>query len=75
MSKKIIAIALILVTTCMVLVSGCYKVTTLTISNNEEVTRTVSIAADLIPIFSKNCSLSGCHNSGGIKPDLTADKA
>jgi hypothetical protein len=75
MSKKIIATALILVTTCMVFITGCYKVTTLTIPNDEEVTRPVSLAGDLIPIFGKSCSISGCHNSGGLKPDLTADKA
>ena len=29
----------------------------------------------MIPIFAKNCAVSGCHNTGGLKPDLTADKA
>ena len=74
MSKKIIGIALILLTTCMVFITGCYKVTTLTIANNAEVTRPVSLTDDLIPVFATSCSISGCHNSGGIKPDLTADK-
>ena len=74
MSKKMIAIALILVASCVVLITGCYKVTTLTIPNNGEVTTTVSLASDLIPIFAANCSISGCHNSGGLKPDLTAAK-
>ncbi|MCX6313600.1 MAG: hypothetical protein NTX08_02550 [Sphingobacteriales bacterium] len=74
MSKKIITIALILVTTCMVLITGCYKVTTLTLANNEEVTRPVSLATDIIPVFTASCSISGCHNSGGIKPDLSAEK-
>ena len=75
MSKKIIAIALILVTSCTVFVSGCYKVTTLVEANNAEVTTPVSLATDLIPVFAASCSISGCHNSGGLKPDLTADKA
>lgn len=75
MSKKIIAIALILVTTCMVFVTGCYKVTTLVIPNTgEEITRPVSLADDIIPVFNTKCSISGCHNTGGIKPDLSADK-
>lgn len=74
MSKKIIAIGLILVATCMVFVTGCYKVTTFVIANDAEITRPVSLTDDLIPLFAKNCSISGCHNSGGIKPDLTADK-
>jgi hypothetical protein len=56
------------------LVTGCYKVTTFTIANDAEITRPVSLGDDLIPLFAKNCSMSGCHNSGGIKPDLTADK-
>lgn len=65
---------MILVVSCMVFVTGCYKVTTLTIPNDQEVTSTVSLATDLIPLFATNCSISGCHNSGGLKPDLTADK-
>ncbi len=76
MSKKIIAIALLLVTTGMYLITGCYKVKTLVIQNlGEEVTTTVSISNEIIPIFSKSCSVSGCHSNGGIKPDLSADKA
>ncbi|MEP6675471.1 MAG: hypothetical protein ABJA78_09955 [Ferruginibacter sp.] len=74
MSKKIMVIAAILITGLMVFISGCYKVTTLTIPDNEEVTRPVSLLDDLVPVFVKNCSISGCHNSGGIKPDLTIDK-
>ena len=75
MSKKIIAIALILVATCMFFVTGCYKVTTLVIPNTgQEITTEVSLTKDLAPLFTANCSISGCHNSGGIKPDLTADK-
>ncbi len=72
MSKKIIAIALIGIAVCMVFVTGCYKVTTLTIPNDQEVTTQVSLSTDLIPLFATNCSISGCHNSGGLKPDLTA---
>ena len=75
MSKKIITIALILVTTCMVLITGCYKVTTLTLANNEEVTRPVSFAKDIIPIFNKSCNMSGCHNVGGTEPDLSPGNA
>lgn len=35
----------------------------------------VSFTADVIPIFNKSCNMSGCHASGGIKPDLTPVKA
>ena len=74
MSKKLIAIITILIGSCMLFVTGCYKVTTLIIPNNEEVTRDVSFSADILPITAQSCSISGCHNSGGIKPDLSADK-
>ena len=75
MSKKIIAITFILVAACTLFVTGCYKVTTLVIPNNTEITRPVILSTDLIPLFTKNCSLSGCHNTGGTKPDLSATKA
>jgi hypothetical protein len=36
----------------------------------------VSFTGDLVPIFSKNCSTSGCHDAVPTKkPSLTADKA
>jgi len=75
MSKKIIAIALMGLTTWLVLATGCYKVTTLVIPNTgEEITRPVSLTDDIIPVFATKCSISGCHSSGGIKPDLSSDK-
>jgi hypothetical protein len=75
MLKKIITITLILVTASLVFLTSCYKVTTLTANNEQEITTPVSLASDLLPLFGQNCSLSGCHNTGGIKPDLSADKA
>ena len=75
MPKKIIAIALILTTTCLVFLVSCYKVTTLTMNNEEEITTPVSLSSNLIPLLNVNCNISGCHNTGGIKPDLSADKA
>jgi hypothetical protein len=75
MSKKIIAIQLILFTISAVLIAGCYKVTTLVAKNEQEVTTQVSLKGDLIPVFTQSCSKSGCHNNGGIKPDLSPDKA
>lgn len=35
----------------------------------------VSFVTDIIPIFNSNCNNSGCHNTNGIPPDLSADKA
>ena len=69
------ATAFIIVSVCMIFITGCYKVTTVILPNETEVTTPVSLAGDLVPIFAKSCSVSGCHNSGGLKPDLTIDKA
>ena len=74
MTKKIIAIAVVLVAMCTLLMTSCYKVVTVNNSTDEEVTRPISLVNDVIPIFSQSCSISSCHNSGGIKPDLSADK-
>lgn len=35
----------------------------------------VSFSANVIPVFDKSCNSSGCHNTGGIAPDLTAENA
>ncbi len=35
----------------------------------------VSFATDIIPIFNQSCNTSGCHNSGGIHPDLSEANA
>ena len=39
------------------------------------VTGEVSFSKDIVPLLNKSCNTSGCHNTGGIKPDLTAAKA
>jgi hypothetical protein len=75
MSKKIILILFIVVTTYLIFVTGCYKVTTVKIENQPEITEPVSFSNDIIPIFNESCNMSGCHSSGGTNPDLTADKA
>lgn len=55
---------------------SCYKVATVPKSTKAEVITTpVSFATDIQPLFTANCSMSGCHNSGGKAPDLTADKS
>lgn len=41
---------------------------------------TTSFSKEVLPIFSKvfyfkSCDASGCHNTGGIKPDLTPANA
>jgi hypothetical protein len=32
----------------------------------------MSFSADIIPIFNASCNVSGCHNQGGQKPNLSA---
>ena len=53
---------------------ACTKNATVYNDNTAEITTPVSLSKDLVPILSTKCSISGCHNSGGHIPDLTADK-
>jgi hypothetical protein len=39
------------------------------------VTDSVFFADDILPIFNTSCNTSGCHNSGGVAPDLSPGKA
>jgi hypothetical protein len=41
----------------------------------EEPIQDVSFSEDLIPFFETSCAYAGCHNTGGIPPDLTEDFA
>lgn len=52
--------------------TGCYYDR---IPTPSKIDREVSFTADIIPIFNKSCNSAGCHNSGGIKPDLSAANA
>jgi hypothetical protein len=54
--------------------TGCYK-DIITQADPDGPAQQVSFKTELVPIFSKNCALSGCHASGGHAPDLSADKA
>lgn len=55
----------------MLLLVGCYKNRTVLLDTGDKITRPVSFASDIIPIFNSSCNTSGCHNAGGKKPDLT----
>ncbi len=59
----------------MLLLIGCYKDKTVIFDTGAEITRPVSFAKDITPIFDKSCSLSGCHTTGGKTPNLTATVA
>jgi hypothetical protein len=74
MSKKIIGITALLIITCMVLIVGCSKNTTLLIDNSVAITTPVSFSKDVQPILTKSCATSGCH-SGSVAPNLSAATA
>jgi len=59
----------------MFLLAGCYKDATVIVVKTDVITTPVSFSKDLVPIFSKNCSMSGCHSTGGHVPDLTPNNA
>lgn len=59
----------------LLLITGCYKDKTVVFETGDEITRTVSFAGDIIPIFNSSCNTSGCHSAGGKSPDLTTANA
>lgn len=66
---------LILMSVSVLLWSGCYKDKTVIFDTGEEITRPVGFSPDIIPIFNSSCNTSGCHNAGGISPDLSSSNA
>jgi hypothetical protein len=74
-NKEIIAIALVIMAIAVMSISSCAKDDTVVVGNSVLVTRTVSFSTDLVPLFAKNCALSGCHVKGGVAPDLEAATA
>jgi hypothetical protein len=75
MLKKIIVLMSGLAALLLFALPGCYKTATVVINPGSAITTTMSFSADIIPLFSKNCALSGCHVSGGHAPDLSAANA
>ncbi len=75
MRGSIKAIIIILVLINLFVLAGCYKSATLYPSTNTVLSKQVSFSKDILPILTKNCSLSGCHATGGQTPDLSATKA
>lgn len=68
MSNKIKSSFVVSVLAATILTS-CYRDRTVP-EVAPEVTKDVSYAADVQPIFNNNCT--GCHKSGGQAPDLSA---
>ena len=55
--------------------TGCYNDVISPGSDPNGPPQEVSFSGDLVPIFEKNCAMSGCHSADGKKPSLVADKA
>jgi hypothetical protein len=41
----------------------------------EPLPENVSFSEDVVPYFNKSCNYAGCHNTGGVAPDLTPEFA
>lgn len=54
--------------------TGCYK-DIITEADPDGPPQQVSFSTELLPIFTKNCALSGCHVAGAHSPDLTEANA
>jgi hypothetical protein len=60
----------------MMVFSGCYKDVLSPGKDTNAPPQQVSFSGDLIPIFTANCTSSGCHDAvPGHKPSLTAANA
>jgi hypothetical protein len=42
---------------------------------SDDIPAVVSFSEDMVPYFETSCAITGCHNSGGIPPDLSEDSA
>jgi hypothetical protein len=54
--------------------TGCYK-DIITESDPDGPPQPVSFKDELLPVFTKNCALSGCHAAGAHTPELTEANA
>jgi hypothetical protein len=55
--------------------TGCYKDIISPGQDPNGPPQDVSFSGDLVPLFTNNCALSGCHDGTAHDPVLTADKA
>jgi hypothetical protein len=58
----------------MLFCAGCYY-DSYVMPEISEITTDVSFSKDIIPIFNQSCNSAGCHNMGGIPPDLSPTNA
>ena len=69
-------LSIIIVALFLAPLTGCYKDIIPPGADPNGPPQFVSFSGDLIPIFSKSCSNSGCHDGSPTKqPALTPDKA
>lgn len=59
----------------LVCLSSCYEDVVTPESDPNAPPQAVSFSSDLVPIFEKNCAMSGCHGENSNKPTLTAEDA
>ncbi|HET9824503.1 MAG TPA: hypothetical protein VFP87_04180 [Chitinophagaceae bacterium] len=71
-SKTLILFSAILLSTAL---TGCYKDIISPGQDPNGPPQYVSFSGDLVPIFSKNCALSGCHDGAAHNPALTPENA
>jgi len=71
-SKIIMLLAAVAVITGL---SGCYKDIISPGQDPNGPPQQVSFSGDLVPIFTANCALSGCHDGTAHNPNLTASGA
>jgi hypothetical protein len=73
--KSFRALMILLVVTSAGL-QGCYKDILSPGADPNGPPQQVSFSGDLVPILTKNCALSGCHDAAGTEhPTLTPEKA
>ena len=71
MSLKKIVIEMLVIAIPVIGLQSCYEVATVLPDTNVEITTDVSFKTDIVPVLNQNRSMSGCHSTGGIKPDLS----
>lgn len=74
MKRIYVSVALLCFIAAGLALTGCYK-DVIVEADPDGPAQFVSFKDDLLPVFTQNCALSGCHAAGGHTPTLTADKA
>ena len=59
----------------LLVMNACYDDEVLPVDKPVGDIGNVTFSADIIPIFNASCNVTGCHSSGGQKPNLTAVNA